>query len=254
MFRAFAITLALTLAAALVLFLVADKAARQGWELFPAWPQWGVAVPVHLPMAGAIGMNRTPNPAAAPASEARWHTVQARDMLPGPSRSVSEPDPNPNPSADRRALESFLLRALLAFVLIAAVLGGVILDQAAGILEIPRRGPARAAAAMTMSCAVFLSTTIIVWGLVYWLLDLPLNAAPKTAVFFAFLFAIALPGILGVLRHSFHTTLGKSLFLLISYRFTLTFSLATTGLACWLVMSGNLTQGAAAVTSLLNRV
>ena len=250
MFRAFAITLALTLAAALVLFLVADKAARQGWELFPAWPQWGVAVPVHLPMAGAIGMNRTPNPAAAPASEARWHTVQARDTLRRPSR----PAPVPSPSADRRALESFLLRALLAFVLIAAVLGGVILDQAAGILEIPRRGPARAAAAMTMSCVVFLSTTIIVWGLVYWLLDLPLNAVPKTAVFFAFLFAIALPGILGVLRHSFHTTLGKSLFLLISYRFTLTFSLATTGLACWLVMSGNLTQGAAAVTSLLNRV
>ncbi len=253
MFRAFAITLALTLAAALVLFLVADKAARQGWELFPAWPQWGVAVPVHLPLAGApsmIGTNGTHNPAAAPASEARWHTVQAGDTLRRPSR----PAPVLSPSADRRALESFLLRALLAFVLVAAVLGGVILDQAAGILEIPRRGPARAAAAMTMSCAVFLSTTIIVWGLVYWLLNLPLNAAPKIAVFLAFLFAIALPGILGVLRHSFHTTLGKSLFLLISYRFTLTFSLATTGLACWLVMSGNLTQGAAAVTSLLNRV
>ena len=232
MFRTFAITLALTLSAALVLFMVAEKATRQGEELFPAWPQWAAAVPIPIASAPitnrSIGTNGTPNPAAAP------------------SRPVSEPD--------RRALESFLLRALLAFVLIAAVLGGVILDQAAGILEIPQRGPARAAAAMIMSCAVFLSTTIIVWGLVYWLLDLRLNAVPKTAVFLAFLFAIALPGILGVLRHSFHTTLGKSLFLLISYRFTLTFSLATTGLACWLVMSGNLTQGAAAVTSLLNRV
>ena len=83
----------------------------------------------------------------------------------------------------------------------------------------------------------------------------PLTVAlPTRALFVALLVASALPGILGVLRHSFHTTLGKSLFLLISYRFTLTFSLATTGLACWLVMSGNLTQGAAAVTSLLNRV
>ena len=232
MFRAFAITLALTLSAALVLFMVAEKATRQGEELFPAWPQWVAAVPIPIASAPitnrSIGTNGTRNPA------------------PGPSRPVSEPD--------RRALESFLLRALLAFVLVAAVMGGVILDQAAGILEIPQRGPARAAAAMIMSCAVFLSTTIIVWGLVYWLLDLRLNAAPKTAVFLAFLFAIALPGILGVLRHSFHTTLGKSLFLLISYRFSLTFSLATTGIACWLVMSGNLTQGAAAVTSLLNRV
>ena len=232
MFRAFAITLALTLSAALVLFMVAEKATRQGEELFPAWPQWVAAVPIPIASAPitnrSIGTNGTRNPA------------------PGPSRPVSEPD--------RRALESFLLRALLAFVLVAAVMGGVILDQAAGILEIPQRGPARAAAAMIMSCAVFLSTTIIVWGLVYWLLDLRLNAVPKTAVFLAFLFAIALPGILGVLRHSFHTTLGKSLFLLISYRFSLTFSLATTGIACWLVMSGNLTQGAAAVTSLLNRV
>ena len=233
MFRAFAITLALTLAAALVLFLAADKAERQGGQLFPALPQWGAAVPVHIPMAGAPGMIATNG---------------TRNLAPGLSRPVPEPVP------DARALESFLLRALLAFVLVAAVLGGFILDQAAGILEIPQRGPARAAAAMTMSCAVLLSTTIIVWGLVYWLLDLPLNAAPKTVVFLAFLFAIALPGILGVLRHSFHTTLGKSLFLLISYRFTLTFSLATTGLSCWLVMSGNLTQGTAAVTNLLNRV
>ena len=239
MFRAFAITLALTLAAALVLFLVADKADRQGGQIFPALSQWGSAMPVHIPMVGAPGMIATNG---------------TRNLAPGPSRPVSEPDPKPSPSADRRALESFLLRALLAFVLVAGVLGGVILDRAAGILEIPQRGPARAAAAMTMSCVVLLCTTIIVWGLVYWLLDLPLSAAPKTVVFLAFLFAIALPGILGVLRHSFHTTLGKSLFLLISYRFTLTFSLATTGIACWLVMSGNLTQGAAAVTNLLNRV
>lgn len=216
MFRSFAVALALLLAAAAVVFVVVDEAARTGRRVLPA----------------------------VPGLESFAFGADAADNV--PAADGTQPDFVADP-----ATADLFLRTLGAFLIISTIMGSIILDQSARILEIPRRSLLRSTTAMLLASVAFLCSVVLAWGLSVRMEGLVDASLFSIAVFLVIAVAVAFLAVLSVMKYTYHTTTGKALFLLVSYRFAFAFSVVTTILAAWLSLSGWLADGLEAVVQLI---
>jgi hypothetical protein len=157
-------------------------------------------------------------------------------------------------SAPRPLPWRFCVRALMSFLMILTAVGGIVLDQSSRILEIRRRGYHRASIAMLLSSLAMVASGVIAWGISVTLLPLDLGFALHVGALFLTALALGLPGIVGVLMYSFHTSPGKALFLLTSFRFALTLGVLTLSVSAYLALSGWLARGLDTVADLIMRV
>ncbi len=201
--RAFAITLALLLAAAAVVWVLVDETLRGGRLLLPAWMPQPLSAWRALPHANA--------------------QVNDLAVLQVPVKLVLQ-------------MASAAVSAMMLF-------GGLILNQSARILEIRRRSISRATAAMTFASLALMFSLILTVSLALRLGLLPpqsdshLHLLRGSLALAAGGLALGVLAVFAVMKHTFHTTTGKALFLVVSYRFACVCSLATLGFIAWAALA-----------------
>lgn len=288
MFRSFALTLALALSAVSVLFLVIGKAASKGEAILPALPGLageetgdgkpptpGPRLRIHTVAVGeslsSIARRHYGDAKAwKPVAEANGlqppYVLQAGQKLALPGLGEEGYRPTAvgsrsehsrrQPRADSRELlpgfsPGLILRILGMYLLGVVVFGGIILDQSARVLEVRRRSLGRAFVAMALASVAFLSALVMAGGLALELDDLLGRSWAIVIGYGVGAGGISILSVLAVMKYTFHTTTGKAMFLLVSYRFALAFALVTTALSAWLVLSGRLANGIESVARLI---
>lgn len=199
--RAFAITLALMLAAAAVVWVLVDETLRGGRLLLPAWMQQTLFT---------------------------WRAL---------------PNSHANDLAALRVPVNLVLQTVCAGVSAMMLFGGLILNQSARILGIRRRSISRATAAMTLASLALMFSLILTASLALRLGLLPPQSYSHLHLLRGGLalagggLALGVLAVFAVMKHTFHTTTGKALFLVVSYRFACVCSLATLGFIAWAALA-----------------
>ena len=119
--------------------------------------------------------------------------------------------------------------------------GGLILNQSARVLEIRRRSISRATAAMTLASLALMFSLILTASLAL-RLGLPQSYSHLHLLHGGLALAggglaLGILAVFAVMKHAFHTTTGKALFLVVSYRFACVCSLATLGFIAWAALA-----------------
>ena len=125
--------------------------------------------------------------------------------------------------------------------------GGLVLNQSARVLEIRRHSISRATAAMTFASLALMFSLILTASLALRLGLLPPQSDSHLHLHLHLLsgglalagcgLALGVLAVFAVMKYAFHTTTGKALFLVVSYRFACVCSLATLGAIVWAALA-----------------
>lgn len=145
------------------------------------------------------------------------------------------------PDGSSQMTWAMFLRLIGCYVAGMLLIGGVILNASARVLQVKRRSLVRSTAAMTFASLALGFVVILAWGLSVQLDSALAPAAGALGATAAYVGGAALLSFLAVytiMLYSFNTTTGKAWFLVGSYRIALTFILAFTALSGWLLLAG----------------